>query len=157
MIVQIVIGLFIVFLVFMLYKHLYGIPSNGKGIFGIDLIGGIRGVERFQINPAGLDYTMGKYGGLKNLEKNLEYCLSKKNTCEKLIPSKKCDNDMCKYKIAPNVDGTPSSGRSLDIFKFNRSSPDCCPSAYSTSSGCVCLTDAQKNMISANRGSNSVV
>lgn len=155
MIIQIVIGVFIVLLLFMLYKHFYGIPSNGKGFFGIDLIGGIRGLrnfEGFKLNPAGLDHTIGKYGGLSNLENELEQCLKNKKKCEKLAPNQECDNDMCTFEIAPNVDGTPSSGRSLGIFKFNKSSPECCPSPYSTSTGCVCLTNEQRNMISGRKG-----
>lgn len=42
-----------------------------------------------------------------------------------------------------------------ELFQFenNRISADCCPSAFSTDRGCVCLTDAQLKDFS-NRGGN---
>jgi hypothetical protein len=42
-----------------------------------------------------------------------------------------------------------------ELFQFegNRISADCCPSAFSTDRGCVCLTDAQLKDF-ANRGGN---
>ena len=35
----------------------------------------------------------------------------------------------------------------LFMFAYNKSHPSCCPSTYSSSRGCVCLTDEQKNLI----------
>ena len=40
---------------------------------------------------------------------------------------------------------------SMFMFAYNKYSPSCCPSTYSTSSGCICMTDAQKKAI-YNRG-----
>jgi hypothetical protein len=51
----------------------------------------------------------------------------------------------------PTVDGTDNTLKDNFMFAYNQSSPLCCPSTYSTSSGCVCLTDKQKAFI-ANRG-----
>lgn len=48
--------------------------------------------------------------------------------------------------------GTPSitndkndNRKSLFNFSYNKCSPDCCPSTYSCSGGCVCLSEKQKN------------
>lgn len=51
------------------------------------------------------------------------------------------------------VDGTPNTPRSMFMMAFNKCDPSCCPSTYSCSGGCVCMTDAQKNFI-GKRGNN---
>ena len=53
----------------------------------------------------------------------------------------------------PSVDGTPEGGKSLFAFAFNKSSPECCPSTYSTDTGCVCTTSQQRKFINQ-RGGN---
>ena len=35
--------------------------------------------------------------------------------------------------------------KSLFNFSYNKCSPDCCPSTYSCSGGCICLSEKQKN------------
>ena len=54
----------------------------------------------------------------------------------------------------PSVDGTEDGPKSLFMLKNNISSPLCCPSTFSTSSGCVCTTEKQRNYI-RNRGNGS--
>ena len=54
----------------------------------------------------------------------------------------------------PSVDGV-SENNSLFMFSHNNHSPDCCyNSPYSTSTGCVCMSDNQFNYL-ANRGGNN--
>ena len=53
--------------------------------------------------------------------------------------------------IGPSVDGDPDSSKSLFMLRNNVVSPLCCPSTFSTSSGCVCTTEKQRNYVS-NRG-----
>ena len=63
------------------------------------------------------------------------------------------DND----PSAPPVDGNSSSPNQLFSLAFNKASPECCMgSEFSTSKGCVCLTDAQRDWFSQ-RGNNSTV
>jgi len=49
----------------------------------------------------------------------------------------------------------------LDIFADNKSDPSCCPSTYSTSSGCVCATPEQMKYLNQRGGnrtlSNSII
>ena len=59
--------------------------------------------------------------------------------------------DMLDQYQYPPVDGVNCNLKSNFMFAFNQSSPLCCPSTFSTSSGCVCLTEAQKQLI-GNRG-----
>lgn len=54
----------------------------------------------------------------------------------------------------PPVDGLKNQNEkhnSMFLFRFNQFSPECCPSTYSTSKGCVCTTDFQREFI-ARRG-----
>lgn len=56
--------------------------------------------------------------------------------------------------MKPSVDGTPNGPRSLFMFAYNKVSPECCigerSSGYSTSGGCVCVTDKQRKYFSEN-------
>ncbi len=52
----------------------------------------------------------------------------------------------------PSVDGTNNSPQNMFMLAYNRVSPDCCPSTFSTSGGCVCMTDNQRKFI--NSGGN---
>lgn len=52
---------------------------------------------------------------------------------------------------APPLDGDKKSESQMFMFAFNKSHPDCCPSPYSNSQGCVCMTDKQLDWI-GNRG-----
>lgn len=61
----------------------------------------------------------------------------------------KYDND----PSAPSTDGKNGPNQ-MFMFAFNRASPECCPSSYSTSQGCVCMTNDQTNFISQ-RGNNN--
>jgi hypothetical protein len=52
-----------------------------------------------------------------------------------------------------NMPNVPSG--SLSILAENKVSPECCPSAYTTSNGCVCLTNDQLESIKT-RGGNRI-
>lgn len=51
----------------------------------------------------------------------------------------------------PPIDGQPDSDKKMFMFANNRSSPNCCPSTYSTSTGCICTTKNQRDFV-ASRG-----
>lgn len=55
--------------------------------------------------------------------------------------------------IGPPVDGEDGSPEKMFMFANNRSSPACCPSSYSTSTGCICTTENQRDYV-AGRGGN---
>ena len=54
----------------------------------------------------------------------------------------------------PSVNGMKESDRSLFTFTNNKCDPSCCPSTYSCSGGCVCMTKEQHNFIGT-RGYNN--
>jgi hypothetical protein len=51
----------------------------------------------------------------------------------------------------PPIDGVPGSYEKMFILANNTASPLCCPSTFSTSTGCVCTTKNQRDFI-AGRG-----
>jgi len=53
----------------------------------------------------------------------------------------------------PNVDGNPNSPKHMFMLAHNQSKPECCPSTYSNSMGCVCMSQDQRDMINR-RGGN---
>ena len=53
----------------------------------------------------------------------------------------------------PSVDGTPNGEKSMFSLAFNKTSPACCPSTYSTDTGCVCTTSQQRKFFNQ-RGGN---
>ena len=55
----------------------------------------------------------------------------------------------------PSVDGHPDSDKKMFMFANNRTSPNCCPSTFSTSTGCVCTTKNQRDFI-ASRGDTNI-
>ena len=56
-------------------------------------------------------------------------------------------------KTGPPIDGMIGSPQSLFMLGNNKVSPDCCPSTFSTSTGCVCSTHNQREFVK-NRGNN---
>ena len=52
----------------------------------------------------------------------------------------------------PPVDGHPDSDKKMFMFANNRTSPNCCPSTYTTSTGCVCTTKNQRDFVASRGG-----
>jgi len=58
--------------------------------------------------------------------------------------------------FGPPIDGQEGSAKKMFMFANNRSSPNCCPSTYSTSTGCICTTEQQRDFI-ASRGNQGPI
>ena len=43
---------------------------------------------------------------------------------------------------------------SMFMFQKNRAHLSCCPSTYSTSTGCICTDEQQRNLVGVKRGNN---
>jgi hypothetical protein len=54
----------------------------------------------------------------------------------------------------PPVDGMKGSPEKMFMLANNVASPLCCPSTFSTSTGCICTTEAQRDYVAA-RGDNN--
>jgi len=54
----------------------------------------------------------------------------------------------------PPVDGVKGGPEKMFMLANNVASPLCCPSTFSTSTGCICTTEAQRDYVAA-RGDNN--
>ena len=107
------------------------------------------------------DYQMGPYDGLVLTTGNEKSKYLKLNDVS--LATKK---DMCVYQgaelplecnktmysgMGPSVTGVDGGDQNMFMLYRNKSSPNCCPSTFSTSTGCVCTTQDQRDYI-ARRG-----
>ena len=115
------------------------------------------------MSPLDLKYKMGPYDGLCVRTLNNQFKDLSKN---KLVPNdtlmsylgvqgpvQNISTDDA-YLSGPTVDGEADSPQRLFMFANNAASPSCCPSTFSTSTGCVCSTDKQDEYIKR-RGFNN--
>ena len=135
-------------------------PSSASPSPSGPSVKGVKGFEDYHFEVAD-DYQMGPYDNLilefKNprskhvrqlnvpLSSREELCVDQGNE----LPLK------CKKTffsgMGPSIDGDPDTDRNMFMFYRNKTSPDCCPSTFSTSNGCVCTTRQQRDFIN-NRG-----
>ena len=59
------------------------------------------------------------------------------------------------YKPTPGYKGFQIPADKMDIMSVTSFKPECCPSVYSTSTGCACISGEQKTFF-AERGGNNV-
>ena len=105
------------------------------------------------------DYQMGPYDGLLLTTSNPNSKYLKLNDVS--LTSK---NDLCVYQgvespleckktlysgMGPSITGVDGDDQNMFMLYRNKSSPDCCPSTFSTSTGCVCTTQQQRDYISS--------
>ena len=105
------------------------------------------------------DYQMGPYDGLLLTTDNPNSKHLKLNDVS--LTSK---NDLCVYQgvespleckktiysgMGPSITGVDGDDQNMFMLYRNKSSPDCCPSTFSTSTGCVCTTQQQRDYISS--------
>lgn len=103
---------------------------------------------------AELDYKMGAYTGLDVTKDSMPYDgLTSEQLAapEKVLyhspvgSSHNLRPDKYGYCHLPSTDGTKMGPKALSMFAYNKSKPECCDrSSYSTSTGCVCITDNQR-------------
>lgn len=115
------------------------------------------------MSPLDLKHKMGPYDGLCVRTLNNQFKDLSKN---KLVPNdtlmsylgvqgpvQNVSTDDA-YLSGPTVDGEADSPQRLFMFANNAASPSCCPSTFSTSTGCVCSTEKQDDYI-RRRGFNN--
>lgn len=107
--------------------------------------GGVR--EAFQVSKdltgSALDYVMGQ-----DIKSSWNY----KHGGD----SKKTYNDWTKH-LESNVGGqVPLPEGELFMFAQNRNSPDCCPSHYGSSTGCVCISPEQYSYLNKRGGNRTL-
>ena len=119
--------------------------------------------EQFlDLQPADISYKMGEYDNnhlLNSQNEDIWRNHPDKSLNEELLftpqgtPVSPSPTISDMNQDGPFVDGVPTSQKSMFIFSQNKSSLDCCPSTYSTDTGCVCTTKKQRDFLAA-RGNN---
>ena len=104
------------------------------------------------------DYQMGPYDGLllttdnpnsKHLKLNDVSLTSKNDLCVYQGVESPLECNKTLYSgMGPSITGIDGDDQNMFMLYRNKSSPDCCPSTFSTSTGCVCTTQQQRDYIS---------
>ena len=123
----------------------------------------VRGFENYKYVVAD-DYQMGPYDNLL-----IEFNNKESPFVRQLNVPLASRKDLCVYQgnelplqcnkalfsgMGPSIDGDPQNGRNMFMFYRNKSSPECCPSTFSTSTGCICTTQEQRDFVNG-RGNNN--
>ena len=108
--------------------------------------------------PADIDYRMGNgiYGSYDG--RRLTHAISP--SLKKVLSNMSSNN--AKYFVPQGTQlplkeesvYTQLPTDSMFLFSKNIASPLCCPATYSTSNGCVCTTQEQRDLVSLYRGNN---
>jgi len=106
-----------------------------------------------------------RYEGFKNISTGFEFANSNANTYYKDPSTWSSPTAVYSAGSIPNSDSNSILSRpkqpvplpegELNIFATTQFKPECCPNAYSTGSGCACMTVDQYKYL-RNRGSNNV-
>jgi hypothetical protein len=159
----------LVAMAFCAYVSSYGIPSSslhtGNEHFTSEYNCKVAENVNMPDGPAPLCYKMGAYdglplqtscsdGGWKHLPCDVPLTTPTRNhvVFGNQLPLKSVPTTNA-FPDAPPVNGEDGAPRSDFMFAYNHSSPQCCPSTYSTSTGCVCTTKQQRDWLNT-RGSN---
>ena len=144
-----------------LYKNKFKLFSIFLLLIALFLLRKFKIIEGFAPN----DYSMGEYSnlvlkpkGCSDWRKPPAYNkLLKGNIFTPFGTQVPLKNNYTKsINDGPPIDGNSEDNRKdLFMFAYNKSSPDCCPSTYSTSTGCICTTKNQRDYINQ-RGNNSI-
>jgi len=104
--------------------------------------------------------NMGPYDGICLKTGNQEYWMKSPDNTE-LVPNDALYSYLgsqgpIKMRLSdqaalsgPPIDGVKGSAEKKFMFANNKSSLACCPSTFSTSTGCVCTTENQRDFIAA--------
>lgn len=134
--------------------------DNGSSIVGNNTVSGGGAKAGVQEDPKILN--MGPYDGICLKTGNQEYWMKSPDETA-LVPNDGLytylsSQGPIKMKLSdqsalngPPVDGVKGSSEKMFMWANNITSPQCCPSTFSTSTGCVCSTKNQRDFI-ASRG-----
>ena len=108
----------------------------------------------------GSKLNMGPYDGLCLKTGNEEYWMKSPDNSELVSneqlftylgsqgPLKMALSDQAAL-TGPSITGKEGSPTKMSIFANNQASLSCCPSTYSTSTGCICTTEDQRRFINS--------
>lgn len=101
--------------------------------------------------PASVDYTMGRYDGVLLSEPSVPEVPSATQPASTSIPATVFGHrgPVVSPLSVPSPDRSAPGSEPMFMFESNKASPYCCPSTYSTSTGCVCMTPEQETLLGA--------
>jgi hypothetical protein len=107
--------------------------------------------------PAPFGYNMGRgvMGSYDNIVLSNEGCGWRKKPCNVPLYKDAVIYQGSQLPLKNEVITMPLPKDSMFAFQNNQARPECCPSTYSTSSGCICTTQQQRAHIGELRGNNS--
>ena len=132
--------------------------DNGSAIVGNNTVEGQGAKPGPNVDPKILN--MGPYDGLCMKTGNEEYWMKSPDETA-LVPndglySYLSSQGPIKMKLSdqaalvgPPVDGVKGSPEKMFMWANNVTSPLCCPSTFSTSTGCICSTKNQRDFVAA--------
>ena len=130
--------------------------NNGNNRSGDNSNNGPKGYNKNKFIVAA-GYQMGPYDGLqltldnpisKYVKQNNVSLAQKEEMCvyQGIDVPLKCDKTLYSG-MGPSITGVVGDDQNMFMLYRNKSSPECCPSTFSTSTGCVCTTEDQRNYI----------
>jgi hypothetical protein len=132
------------------------VTSNNSKVTSNNSVSGPKGDDKLKF-VVSADYQMGPYDGLvlttdneksKYLKLNDVSLASKKDLCVYQGAELPLECNKTLYSgMGPSITGVAGDDQNMFMFYRNKSSPNCCPSTYSTSAGCVCTTQEQRDYI----------
>ena len=136
------------------------VNTNNSKVNSNNSVNGPKADDRLRF-VVSADYQMGPYDGLvlttgdpksKYLKLNDVSLATKKDMCVYQGSELPLECNKTLYSgMGPSVTGIDGGDQNMFMLYRNKSSPNCCPSTYSTSTGCVCTTQDQRDYI-ARRG-----
>jgi hypothetical protein len=132
--------------------------SDGSSIMGNNTVSGAGAKVGSKVDPKILN--MGPYDGICMKSGNQEYWMKSPDETA-LVPNDGLytylsSQGPIKMKLSdqaalkgPPVDGVKGSPEKMFMWANNITSPQCCPSTFSTSTGCLCTTKNQRDFIAA--------
>lgn len=132
--------------------------SDGSSIMGNNTVSGDGAKVGSKVDPKILN--MGPYDGICMKSGNQEYWMKSPDETA-LVPNDGLytylsSQGPIKMKLSdqgalkgPPVDGVKGSPEKMFMWANNITSPQCCPSTFSTSTGCLCTTKNQRDFIAA--------
>lgn len=108
--------------------------------------------------PAPLNYNIGSgvYGSYSDIHfKNKKPCGWRHAPCNVPLLKKPLIYQGTPLPLKNEMVYMPLPKDSMFVFQKNQARPECCPSTYSTSTGCVCTTSQQRKFVSITNGNNS--
>ena len=112
--------------------------------------------KEFIDGPAPVTFHMGNgvMGSYDNLVLYNKNCGWRKPPCNVPLYKEPVIYQGHQLPLKNEVVTMPLPKKSMFMFQKNRASLECCPSTFSTSSGCICTNEQQRNLVGVKRGNN---